>query len=199
MPTSSRRRQRYHHGDLQAALLRAAGNLLEKEGIGALRLREIARRAGVSHNAPYRHFPERQALLAALAAEGFKRFRQQLDDAETQGGLHARGEAYVRFALEHPERFRLMFGSGLPFSQHPDLLEQATQAFGGLANAIAAHAGREAPLAAIAAWALVHGLSQLLLDGRVGGAGRGERDVDDFVRAVLASIRFAVVPAQRPA
>ena len=199
MSTSNRRKRSYHHGDLQASILQAAAQLLEKQGLAALSLREAARRAGVSHNAPYRHFPDREALLAALAAEGFRQFRQELDDAEERGGLRARGEAYVRFALKHPQRFRLMFGVGLSFSKHPGLREQASQAFGGLANAIAAHAGQQAPLAAIAAWALVHGLAQLLLDGRVGGAARGERDVDDFVRAVLASIRFAVVPAQSPA
>src|SRR5437660_1182862 len=92
----------YHHGDLPAALLRAAGRTLEKQGIGALSLRATARRAGVSHNAPYRHFPDREALLAALAAEGFAMLGEQLR------GKPARemGEAYVRFALQQPQRRR---------------------------------------------------------------------------------------------
>src|SRR2546423_10801996 len=96
----------YHHGDLPAALLRAAGRVLEQKGIGALSLRDAARRAGVSHNAPYRHFADREALLGALAAEGFALLAKRL---RGQRGPEL-GMAYVRFALEHPQRFRLMFG-----------------------------------------------------------------------------------------
>src|ERR1700674_5400381 len=104
----------YHHGDLPAALLRAAGKTLEKHGPAGLSLRAAARRAGVSHNAPYRHFPGREALLAALAAEGFAMLAERL---RGQPG-RAMGEAYVRFALEHPQRFRLMFGGVLPIAKH---------------------------------------------------------------------------------
>src|SRR6266849_10299695 len=94
----------YHHGDLPAALLRAAGKTLERRGIGALSLREAARRAGVSHNAPYRHFPDRESLLAAIAAEGFAMLGERL---KGQAG-RKKAEAYVRFAIENPQRFRLM-------------------------------------------------------------------------------------------
>src|SRR2546422_330429 len=83
----------YHHGDLPAALLRAAGKTLERRGIAALSLREAARRAGVSHNAPYRHFPDREALLAALAAEGFAHL---LLDGHF---AHTDREAFVRDVL----------------------------------------------------------------------------------------------------
>src|SRR3954462_15476305 len=114
----------YHHGDLPAALLRAAGRTLEKRGIGALSLRETARRAGVSHNAPYRHFSDREALLAALAAEGFAMLGERLR------GKAARemGEAYVRFALEKPQRFRLMFGGVLSLAKSPELRSAAESA-----------------------------------------------------------------------
>src|SRR5690349_9700618 len=95
----------YHHGNLRPALLRAAGKMLEKQGPAGVSLREASRRAGVSHAAPYRHFADREALLAELAAEGFEML------AEALRGHAGRdmGEAYVRFALEHPQRFRLMF------------------------------------------------------------------------------------------
>lgn len=189
--TTSRRR--YHHGDLRAAILRAAAELLEKQGVERLSLRQAARRARVSHYAPYRHFPNRRALLAALAADGFGRFREELAAAEREGGLRARGEAYVRFALAHPQLFRLMFGSGLALSGDANLREQASRAFGGLQQAITAHAGQEAPYAAIAAWALVHGLSQLLLDQKLARAPGEGQDLQEFVRAVLGSIRFSVV------
>src|SRR5207302_998137 len=90
----------YHHGDLRTALLRAAGKRLEKQGIATLSLREAARRVGVSHNAPYRHFADREALPAALAAQGFDMLGQAMR-GQTGRGM---GEAYVRFALQHPRR-----------------------------------------------------------------------------------------------
>src|SRR5216117_2127251 len=111
----------YHHGNLRTALLRAAGERLEKQGITALSLREAARRAGVSHNAPYRHFADREALLAALAAEGFAMLAERL---RGQPGREM-GEAYVRFALEQPQRFRLMFGGLLPIARYPELRSAA--------------------------------------------------------------------------
>src|SRR3954469_19839227 len=164
----------YHHGDLPAALLRAAGRTLEKQGIGALSLREAARRAGVSHNAPYRHFPDREALLAALAAEGFAMLGERL---RGQPGRQM-GEAYVRFALERPQRFRLMFGGLLPVAKYPELRSAAHGAHQALLEAF-----KDLPrpeLAAAAAWSLVHGLSHLLLDGQFADTER-----EAFVRDVL--------------
>src|SRR5262245_65147086 len=119
----------YHHGDLPPALLKAAGKILEKEGVGGLSLRELARRAGVSHNAPYRHFPDREALLAALAAEGFAMLGSAQREAAAAAGLRGMGEAYVRFALAHPQRFRLMFGGQVKIERHPALREVATKVF----------------------------------------------------------------------
>jgi len=162
----------YHHGDLRQAVLRTAGEILEKEGLEALSLREVARRAGVSHNAPYRHFPDRANLLAALAAEGF----EKLGDALQSRPRREMGEAYVEFALANPARFRLMFG-GLVDKPDP-------RAYEGLLNSFA-DLGEDAPYAAAAAWALVHGLSHLLLDGHFAG-----REHKAFVRDVLSTARF---------
>jgi len=170
----------YHHGDLPAALLRAAGKTLERRGIAALSLRETARRAGVSHNAPYRHFPDREALLAALAAEGFAMLAERL---RRQPGREM-GEAYVRFALQQPQRFRLMFGGLVPMTKYPELRNAAQGAYQALIEAF-----KEMPrpeLAAAAAWSLVHGLSQLLLDGHF-----THTDREAFVRDVLGVVRFA--------
>lgn len=175
----------YHHGDLPAALLRAAGQTLEKKGAAALSLREAARRAGVSHNAPYRHFPQREALLAALAAQGFAMLGEEL---RRYSGREL-GEAYVRFALAHPQRFRLMFGGALPYPKYPDLREAATAAQRALLDAF-----KDLPqpaLAAAAAWALVHGLAQLILDGHFREAQRTAGGADAFVRQVLGVVRFA--------
>jgi AcrR family transcriptional regulator len=201
MSTSRPRKPAYHHGDLRDSFLRAASELLETAGIERLSLRDVARRAGVSHNAPYRHYPSRDALLTALAARAFERFGAELAAAEREGGLRARGEAYVGFALANPQHFRLMFGSGVSSAGDANLREQAARAFGGLQEEISAHAGKEVPHAAIAAWALVHGLSHLLLDRKLAGAGRETpRDpaqLREFVSAVLGSVRFSV--AQRSA
>ena len=100
----------YHHGDLRPALLRAAAKILEKEGSDAVSLRDLARRAGVSHTAPYRHFPDRRALLAALAEEGFAQLAAELEGRPWR----EQAVAYVRFAIANPERFRLMFTRPAP-------------------------------------------------------------------------------------
>ena len=173
----------YHHRDLRAALLREAGKRLEKQGIAALSVREAARRAGVSHNAPYRHFPDRETLLAALAAEGFQVLGQQLE--KTSG--REMGEAYVRFALAHPQRFRLMFGGQIALDKYPELRAAASSAFDRLQAAFSGYGG-DARTAAAAAWSLVHGLSHLILDGHF-----AQRD-EEFVKRVLGVVRFAVGP-----
>lgn len=198
MSTSKRRKQRYHHGDLQAALILTAGKMLEKEGVEALKLREVARQAGVSHNAPYRHFAQREALLAALAAEGFEWLGAAQRKAAAAGGLRGMGEAYVGFALAHPQRFRLMFGGQIRIARHVRLREVAMRSFEGLSGALAArtpeaHGARDA---SVAAWSLVHGLALLLMGERIAPSALGGRKRDAFVRDVLASIRFVVGPAQ---
>jgi AcrR family transcriptional regulator len=165
----------YHHGDLRSAVLAAADELIEKDGVDRLSVREAARRAGVSHNAPYRHFPHREALLTALAAKGFSLLEMAL---ENRSGREL-GEAYVRFALAHPQRFRLMFAKGEPHAVY----ERFATAFAG--------SGAEAKVAAAAAWSLIHGLADLILDGHLEGDA-------EFVRKVLGAIRFAV-GAQRSA
>jgi AcrR family transcriptional regulator len=163
----------YHHGDLRAVLLAAAGEMLEKQGLASLSLREVARRAGVSHSAPYRHFPDRDSLLAALAAQGFEQF----GDALEKRPRREMGEAYVDFALEHPQRFRLMF-SGVRAGDDHRAYEALKKSFADL--------GADAQYAAAAAWGLVHGLAHLLLDGHF-----SEHDRRRFVREVLSTVRFS--------
>jgi AcrR family transcriptional regulator len=164
----------YHHGDLRKTVLQKASDILEKEGLGALSLREVARRAGVSHNAPYRHFPDRESLLAALVEEGFQMFAAEL----ARRPKREMGEAYVGFALAHPQRFRLMFGGTVKLSQRDRRAYEALlESFSDL--------GEDAQYAAAAAWALVHGLAHLLLDGHFEG-----RERKQFVREVLGTVRF---------
>ncbi len=197
MSTSTLRKRSYHHGDLPATLLQAAGKILEKEGVEALTVRALTRRAGVSHTAPYRHFPDRESLLAALAAEGYAMLGSAQREAAAAHGLRGMGEAYVRFALEHPQRFRLMFGGQLRIARHPALREIASKTFEGLAGALAARVpgAQGARDASLAAWALVHGLAQLLLEDRIASAAREGRSDEQFVRELLTTVRFVAGPA----
>ncbi len=188
--------RQYHHGDLRSALVAAGSKLLEKQGLAALSLREAARRAGVSHNAPYRHFADREALLAAVAEDGFRLLALRLEEAGRGGGREM-GEAYVKFALEHPQLFRLMFGGQIQIDRYPALREQAARAHGALSKALSGVGSeRDAANAAAAAWSLVHGLAQLLLDGHLSKAAGA--DPRAFAREVIGAIRFAV-GAQRSA
>jgi AcrR family transcriptional regulator len=183
----------YHHGDLPAALLRAAGELIEKRGGAALSLREAARAAGVSHNAPYRHFADRDSLLAALAMEGF----DLLDQAAAGRSARELGEAYVEFALAHPQRFRLMFGGALDLADHSALRSRAELAHQKLERGFAEF-GADAAFAAAATWALMHGLAQIVLDGHFAHAQEQCGGPSAFARKVLGAVRLARA-AQRSA
>jgi len=149
----------YHHGDLRAALLDAADQLLDAGGDGAVSLREVARQAGVSPTAAYRHFADKEALLAALAARHYGDFGRALAEAGTLKGM---GAAYLRFALARPGRFRLIFGPLLArAAAHPELQAASVAAFATLRAAAAS------PEAALRAWGMVHGLAHLLIDGAI--------------------------------
>jgi AcrR family transcriptional regulator len=161
----------YHHGDLRRALLEAAAKIVAKAGAPAVTLREVARLAGVSHNAPYRHFDGLSALLAAVAAEGFEDFGARLDAAagaqrDPKRRKNAIGRAYLRFAIEHPRLYLLMFGGDLDKTQHPELRAAAEKSFSILTGTLA-KAGRAGHADAIRAWAFVHGLAHLVLDKQI--------------------------------
>jgi AcrR family transcriptional regulator len=176
----------YHHGDLRAALLRAALELLAERGEAGISLREVARRAEVSHNAPYRHFADREALLAALAEQGFSELLVRMQDAA--GGLAAAqrlaalGRCYVAFALEQRGLFRLMFAGALERGRYPQLQESAARLHGQLELAVAALEVPDTAVASLSAWSLVHGLSQLLLDGQVPGGESPEALIEQVTR-----------------
>lgn len=173
----------YHHGDLRAELLSIAGKLLEAEGMSALSLRELARRAGVSHNAPYRHFADREALLAALAADGFARLTAVIKQAGAQQpGLVELGMAYVSFALDQPALFRLMFSGVTAGSIEADSAASLAAAMSEMRRSL----GADAPDAAVlSGWAFSHGLAALLLDQQVPDWIRRERDDRTLARDVL--------------
>ena len=119
-------RDRYHHGDLRRALLAAAVEAIDEVGPTAMSLRDVARRAGVSHAAPAHHFGDKAGLLTALAAEGFRRLADELDrTARETGSFLEVGVAYVRFAVTHPAHFAVMFRPDLHDTDDPELVEAA--------------------------------------------------------------------------
>ena len=173
MSTSKRTAEKlgYHHGDLHRTLVDAAAKIVAKAGAGAVTLREVARLAGVSHNAPYRHFDSLSALLAAVATEGFEQFGARLREAadaepDAKKRRNAIGRAYLRFALDNPRLYLLMFGAELDKAQHPELRAAADEAFSVLTGTLA-RAGRAGHADAINAWAFVHGLAHLVLDKQI--------------------------------
>lgn len=182
----------YHHGALRTALLSAAEALLREGGPAVLSLREVARRAGVSHNAPYRHFTDREALLAALATEGFIRLRMALVTARPDG-LSGLGRAYLVFARAEPGLYGLMFSGGLRKADHPELMEAGRLAFAELAAAVPV-AGSELQRRqrSVGVWALTHGLAQLLAEDQIAAA-----LAEDGGEGILAEILAPLMAAAR--
>lgn len=162
----------YHHGDLRAALLHAAEAELAERGVEGFSLRSVAKRAGVSHAAPAHHFGDAQGLLTALAAEGFRQFlaaqsaREVLADPDPAAQLVAAGLGYVDFAMARPALFRLLWQSERPDFTDADLGPAAIAAYQHLVDQVMAAGGTTAADEA-AAWAMAHGLADLMASGRL--------------------------------
>lgn len=189
-----RKRKQYHHGNLREVLLRAAIQLIAEVGPGGLTLREIARRAGVSHNAPYRHFRDKDELMAAVATEGFGELTQaMLNAVEGQSNarqrLRSSGLAYIEFALRRPEHFAVMFDAPVSSSKEPKFAEASERAFGTLVGFVqACQAERELPPGdplpfALLAWTMVHGIAKLATARRLPFESRA--DVLKFAKFVI--------------
>jgi AcrR family transcriptional regulator len=188
----------YHHGDLRKALLAAAELELAEKGVEGFTLRGCAMRAGVSHAAPAHHFKDANALLTELAAEGFARFsasmrrRQAASDANPRAQLVGAGLGYIDFARSNPALFRLMFSSFRTDFEQPALHQAASVAFSMLVDSVAAFEGRD-PLGdqpgrqhVAAAWAMAHGLADLLLSDRMPFVGSlNGQELDDFLAGIL--------------
>jgi len=196
-------RRGYHHGNLRRALLDAAIALIQSEGADALTLRAAARAAGVSQAAPYRHFTDKDELLAAVAEEGFRLMTARMRAAaaahpdDAIGALRGCGLAYIAFARAHPAHFRVMFGRYVAKrAAHPDLREAAGEAFAQVEARIVAgqKAGfvveGDATSLAITSWATIHGLASLLVDGQLEERGGG--DPDGLASAVTAALFLGI-------
>ncbi|MFF2395612.1 TetR/AcrR family transcriptional regulator [Nocardia sp. NPDC058114] len=188
----------YHHGDLPSALVRAAVELLEEDGAADLSLRAAARRAGVSTAAPYRHFADRDALLSAVAAVGFRELAEQLVAASaepsTPEDLATIAVAYVRFALARPALFRVMFSD--PCDPTSPERVAATTAIHDYVQAIVRRIYPTADEESLtnAMWALVHGLAFLYLQGKFDAA--ADAELESRIRgAVFAIVELPTLPS----
>jgi AcrR family transcriptional regulator len=175
----------YHHGDLRPALIQSALALVTEEQDWTFSLREVARRAGVSHNAPYNHFADKRDLLAAVAVVGFEalgqRFHEASEIVNTRTAFATAAVVYVTFGVENPAHYRLMFGSALVTAQEgrpQAVVEAGAQSRAVMAEIIrrGAAAGvfdpafsrdEDLSVAALSAWSTVHGLTSLIIDGIV--------------------------------
>ena len=187
----------YHHGELREALIDEAAAMIAEGGAKSVTMRALGQRLGVSRAAAYRHFADKTALLVEVAAAGFGRLGERLqaiDSHEPPPGVERfprMGEEYVRFALENPAHYRLMYGKeALARPDHPELREAANAIFEHLVDMIGAHQEsglikRQDPRAqAYVAWSAVHGLASLLIDGQITAA----VDVDGLIRQTTQTV-----------
>ena len=196
---------RYHHGDLQNALLEAAGRVLVEKGADGLSLRAVARAAGVSHAAPYRHFRDKATLLRELARAGFRQLAQAIASAAQdkpsgpEQKLIEACVAYVSLAVQQPEMTRVMFAgsSGLPDGSAQT--EAAAAAYAALLVIVEEGIGlgsfRQRPPRELAmvAWASMHGLAMLMLSGVIELESRDRLMLDEQVRAVARNVIYGIV------
>jgi AcrR family transcriptional regulator len=180
----------YHHGDLRNTLRDAARTILEEEGLAALSLRAVARRAGVSHGAPYRHFPNHEALLVELVTEGFAELRQGIaaavaGPAQETDRITAIGAAYMRFVAQRPGVARLMFGTQIPNRNNFPELASAADSIGEQISAALIN-----PALGLAVWSAVHGLAMLVLDDLIdlGQRRAGQNVLPSRAEIVLRSL-----------
>lgn len=192
----------YHHGDLRAALLAEAAAMIADGGAASVTMREIGRRLGVSRAAPYRHFADKTALLVAVAAAGFARLGRRLQEADVESPtsgvdqLRRIGEEYVRFALENPAHYRLMYGKeAITRQDRPKLREAGDALLAQLVDLFKAHqrAGtikRQNPqVQAYVAWSAVHGLASLVLEGQIQAVDEIDALIRQTTRTLLDGMR----------
>jgi AcrR family transcriptional regulator len=179
----------YHHGDLRRAVLDAALDVIATSGPSAISLRDLARRAGVSHAAPAHHFKDKAGLLTAIAVEGHEMLADSLAEAiaESRTALVDLGVRYVRFALEHPAHFEVMYRPDLYHRKAPELIAARERTGGMLRGTMEAMSedttGPDTGLAQLAAWSVAHGFATLTRGGNLDRT-IGDQDPTDVFRAL---------------
>jgi AcrR family transcriptional regulator len=199
----------YHHGDLKNALIQAGVKILSKEGAAGLSLRKVAQRAGVSHNAPYSHFPDKQSLIAAISTEGFRQLYEELDAAvssypkDPRRQLREGAWAYVQFAMTHTDTFKIMFSGMLEKEkEYPAFVEISHKTFERVVDVVRACQGagllrsaRSTPpeMTAVAVWGQIHGIISLMLEGQISHTLLDRFELRDIV--LFAIDQIIITPA----
>jgi AcrR family transcriptional regulator len=204
-----KKRDSYQHGDLREALVQAGLKLLAESGVEGLSLRAAAQLAGVSHAAPYRHFRDKRALVAAIAERGFRMLTASMraeaapvPPADTGERLIALGVGYLRFATTSPAYLHVIFGGVLGDDVvPPSLAEASVEAYETLRAEVAAGIARgalrpgDADLQALTCWSMVHGLSMLIINGAVPvPTGKAQRQLIEQMLRLLGNGLFAGAP-----
>jgi len=193
---SPKKSKAYHHGDLRTALIEAALGLIKNGGVEALTLRAAARQAGVTHAAPYRHFEDKNALLAAVAQSGFEQMAEDIVSAQSKHDdtgeqMRATGVAYAEFAQHQPEHFALMFGRVFADrDDYPKLQEASEATFALLLNAImrcqedGILVDEDPKELALTAWSMTHGFASLIAEGQLDAVGISGNQVSIMLRKI---------------
>ena len=196
-------RKNYHHGDLKNALIQAGIEILAEEGLGGLSLRKTARRAGVSHAAPYAHFADKQNLIAAIASDGHKRIFEQFEAIQLRYADDPLRQflngawAYMQFGLESPDHYKIIFSGAIQDEHsHPEFLEFSQRNMQALRNIVercrsagvlsAEHSDPE--MQAVSLWSLLHGLVSLLIQGQLPGRLMDAVHPEDMLIAALQQV-----------
>lgn len=196
------KKKTYHHGDLKNALIEAGVEILAKDGVSGLSLRKVALKAGVSHAAPYAHFADKQALIAAISTEGFRQLYERVSGvAETyqsqpEKQLVEAAWAYVQFAMDDRDRFKVMFSGVLEKEkEYPDFVAESQRNFQLVKSIVEANqaSGRlrsgDSALVALSAWGIIHGFIMLLLEGQISHSVLEKMSLRELVEFQLEQIQ----------
>lgn len=186
--------------DLREACVEEALRLIGQKGIESLSLREVARRLGVSHQAPYKHFPSRDHILAEVVRRAYADFGAWLDRRPLTGNpwddLHSMGIAYLEYAHKHRLHYRLMFDTALPDAKdHPEMMREARHAFSLLRDAIAKIPGHaaQAEMEAMFVWSAIHGLASLQQSAALNTLGMSKEQLAGMVPFAMEKVGIALV------
>lgn len=190
----------YHHGDLKNALIQAGIEILSREGIEALSLRKVAKRAGVSHTAPYAHFVDKQALIAAIAAAGYQKlynvlYLAQNPQVNASARLMSTAHAYLQFALDEPDHFKITFSGVVEAERnYPEYVEQSKRCFSLVVEVVEQCQADghficgDAYLIAVSIWSCIHGFVHLLLANQLPGTLISQYSVHDLFERHLQQV-----------